>query len=47
MNGRGYRRGEGSKNLEKLVSAVSVTGVFRTLLNIYDGAFSRSLFADV
>ena len=25
------------KKIEKLVSAVSVRGVFRTLLNVYDG----------
>ena len=38
MNGGGGVVGERvEKKLEKLVSALSVRGVFRTLLNVYDG----------
>ena len=38
MNGGGGVVGERvEKKLEKLVSARSVRGVFRTLLNVYDG----------
>ena len=37
MNGGGGVVGERvEKKLEKLVSALSVRGVFRTLLNVYD-----------
>ena len=34
--GESWERGL-KKKLEKLVSALSVRGVFRTLLNVYDG----------
>ena len=38
MNGGGGVVGERvEKKLEKLVSALSVRGVFRTLLNVYEG----------
>ena len=38
MTGGGGVVGERvEKKLEKLVSALSVRGVFRTLLNVYDG----------